>query len=152
MDDPEGWRWVWLGAAVLFGLGEIASPGSFFLAPFAIGAAVAAVLAFADVSVVVEWTAFVVISIACLLALRPLARRLDEAGTTDGVGSRRLIGRTGFVLEAIPAGDLGVVRVEREEWRAMSEDARPLEAGLRVVITQVEGTKVVVTPAKEPAE
>jgi membrane protein implicated in regulation of membrane protease activity len=152
MDDPESWRWVWLVAAVVFGLGEMASPGSFFLAPFAIGAAVAAVLAFADVSVVVEWSAFVVISIACLLALRPLARRLDRAGITEGVGSRRLIGRSGIVLEAIPAGDLGVVRVEREEWRAMSEDRRPLEAGQHVVITQVEGTKVVVTAAKEPAE
>ncbi len=152
MDDPDSWRWVWLAAAVVFGLGEMASPGSFFLAPFAIGAAVAAVLAFGDVSVLIEWAAFVVVSIAGLLALRPLARRLDREGTTDGVGSRRLIGRTGIVLEAIPPGDLGVVRVEREEWRAVSTDARPLEAGQLVVITEVEGTKVVVSPVKEPAE
>ena len=99
VDDPESWRWIWLAAALLFGLGEMATPGSFFLAPFAIGAAVAAVLGFADVSVVVEWTAFVVVSVACLLALRPLARRLDRDGVTDGVGSRRLIGRRGVVLE-----------------------------------------------------
>jgi membrane protein implicated in regulation of membrane protease activity len=150
VDDPESWRWIWLGAAVVFGLGEMATPGSFFLAPFAIGAAIAAALAFGDASVLVEWTAFVVISVGCLLALRPLAHRLDRVGVTDGVGSRRLIGRPGLVLHAISAGDLGTVRVDREEWRAISADGASLEAGAAVVITDVEGTKVVVTAAKEP--
>ena len=151
MDDPEQWRWIWLVTAVLFAVGEMATPGSFFLAPFAVGAAVAAVLAFADVSVVVEWTAFVVVSVACLAALRPLARRLDRNGVTAGIGSRRLIGRLGVVLEAIPAGDLGTVRVDREEWRAVAADGGALEEGAKVVITEVEGTKVVVAATKELA-
>jgi membrane protein implicated in regulation of membrane protease activity len=151
VDEPEQWRWIWLGAAVVFGLGEMATPGSFFLAPFAIGAVVAAVLAFADASLVIEWSAFVALSVACLLALRPLAHRLDREGITEGVGSRRLIGRPGVVLEAIPAGDLGTVRIDREEWRAVTADGTPLAAGAAVVITEVEGTKVVVTQAKETA-
>ena len=149
VDDPEQWRWIWLVAAVGFGLGEMATPGSFFLAPFAVGAVAAAVLAFADVSVVLEWTAFVVVSVACLLALRPLARRLDRAGVTEGIGSRRLIGRRGVVLDAIPAGDLGTVRVDREEWRAVAADGAGLASGAPVVITEVEGTKVVVIAAEE---
>ena len=41
-------------AAIVFGLGEIAVAGSFFLAPFAVGAAVAALLAFAGVDVTRE--------------------------------------------------------------------------------------------------
>ena len=134
---------------MLFGLGEMATPGSFFLAPFAIGAAVAAILAFADVSVFIEWTAFVVISLACLAALRPLARRLDREGVTEGVGSRRLIGRRGVVLQDIPAGDVGMVRVDHEEWRAVAGDGSAIQAGTSVVIAEVEGTKVVVTAAKE---
>ena len=148
MDEPESWRWIWVVAALVFGLGEMSTPGSFFLAPFAVGALVAAVLAFADVSVGVEWAAFVVVSVACLFALRPLAHRLDRGASADGVGSRRLIGRDGVVLEDIPAGDLGVVRVDREEWRAVAADRGALEAGTRVTITDVEGTKVVVI-AKE---
>ncbi len=150
MDEPESWRWIWVVAALAFGLGEMSTPGSFFLAPFGVGAAVAAVLAFADVSITVEWLAFVVVSVGCLFALRPLARRLDrDAGPVAGVGSRRLIGREGVVLEAIPAGDLGVVRVDREEWRAVTADRTPLDAGAPVTITDVEGTKVVVI-SKEP--
>ena len=149
MDEPESWRWIWIVAALAFGLGEMSTPGSFFLAPFAVGALVAAVLAFAGVSVGVEWVAFVAVSVACLFALRPLAHRLDRGATAEGIGSRRLIGRDGVVLEAIPAGDLGVVRVEREEWRAMTADRSALEAGTAVRITDVEGTKVIVV-SKEP--
>ena len=145
MDEPESWRWVWVAATVFFGLGEMATPGSFFLAPFALGALIAAILAFADVSVGLEWTAFVVVSVACLFALRPLARRLDREGTSHGIGSRRLIGRQGVVLTAIEPGELGVVRVDREEWRAEAADRGGVPAGATVKVTDVEGTRVIVT-------
>ena len=48
-NDPETWRWIWLIAAVAFAIGEMATVGSFFLAPFAVGATVAAVLSFLGV-------------------------------------------------------------------------------------------------------
>jgi membrane protein implicated in regulation of membrane protease activity len=150
MDEPESWRWIWVVAALVFGLGEMSTPGSFFLAPFGVGALVAAVLAFAGVSVGLEWLAFVGVSVACLFALRPLAHRLDRELTPEGIGSRRLIGRDGVVLEAIPAGDLGVVRVDREEWRAVTADRAALEVGAAITVTDVEGTKVIVV-SKEPA-
>ena len=149
MDDPESWRWIWLVAAVVFGLGEMATPGSFFLAPFAIGAAAAAALAFADASAVFSWSAFVGVSLACLFALRPLARRLDQQGASPGVGSRRLIGRPAFVLEAVTPGGLGLVRIDQEEWRAATAAGRDIEVGERVVIVEMEGTKVIVTPVDE---
>ena len=151
MDDSESWRWIWLGAAMVFGMGEMATPGSFFLAPFGIGAAVAAVLAFADAPAVLSWSAFVGVSLAALIALRPIARRLDQQNPTPGIGSRRLIGRAAVVLEAVTAGDSGLVRVDREEWRAATATGRDIEVGERVVIVEVEGTKVIVTPAEETA-
>ena len=149
MDEPEQWRWIWLGAAVLFGLGEMATPGAFFLAPFAIGAVVAAILAFADVPLAGEWAAFVGISIASFAALRPLARRLDRHGGSDGVGSRRLIGRSGMVLQEIGVAQLGLVRVDQEEWRAESTDRSVIPEGAQVRVVDVEGTRVLVTPTKE---
>ncbi len=151
MDEPESWRWIWLGTAVVFGIGEMATPGAFFLAPFALGALVASILAFADVPLVGEWAAFVGISVAAFAAMRPLARRMDRDGDSDGVGSKRLIGRTGTVLEAIEPGHLGMVRIDREEWRAESSNRSSLPAGAAIVVTQVEGTRVIVTPTKEHA-
>ena len=138
------WRWVWLVAAVLLAVGEMATPGSFFLLPFAIGAAVAAALALLDVSVVVEWVAFLVTSVVALAALRPLARRLDRNGSHDGVGSRRLIGQTAVVIEDIEADGTGLVRMGPEEWRAVAAPSEHIATGARVRITDVQGTRVVV--------
>ena len=53
--------------AVLFAAGEIITPG-FFMLTFAIGASAAAILAFAGMSLTVQWVVFVVVSIACFLA------------------------------------------------------------------------------------
>jgi membrane protein implicated in regulation of membrane protease activity len=145
MDGPEAWRWLWLAATVTFTIGEMASPGSFFLLPFAIGALVATILAFADVSVALQWGAFVGVGLASLAALRPVARRLDREGPSDGIGSRRLIGQDGVVLEAIgPGGELGLVRIDREEWRAESTDGEPIDPGTVVRIADVQGTRVIV--------
>jgi membrane protein implicated in regulation of membrane protease activity len=150
MNSPEGWRWIWLIAAALFTAGEMATPGSFFLFPFAVGALVAAGLAFADVGVAGEFIAFVAVSAAALAALRPLARRLDLEGDGHGIGSRRLIGQNATVLDAIPGrGELGLVRVHREEWRAESFDGSPIPSGAVVRVAEIEGTRVIVLPMDE---
>jgi membrane protein implicated in regulation of membrane protease activity len=146
MDSPEQWRWVWIIATAVFAVGEMTSPGSFFLAPFAVGALVAALLAFADVSVAVEWIVFLLVSVATLAALRPLARRLDRDALDHGVGSRRLVGTRATVLRDIPgASELGMVRVDREEWRAQSTDGTPIAAGTTVRVADVQGTRVIVS-------
>lgn len=146
MDEPETWRWIWLLTAAAFLIGEMGLAGSFFLAPFAAGAVVAAVLAFADVGLVGQWAAFVGVSAAAFAGLRPLARRLDQGEPSDGIGSKRLIGQSGTVIEEVPAGhgELGLVRVHREEWRAESVDGAPIEAGAVVKVVEQRGTRLVV--------
>ena len=149
MDDPETWRWVWLSGAVVFALGEMSSPGSFFLAPFAIGAAAAALLAFAGVAVGLTWVVFIAVSLGAFAALRPLARRLDAAaGNPRGVGAGRLVGETGIILDQVPPGPdaVGLVRVGREEWRAQSADGGPIPKDTQVTVVEVRGTRVVVFP------
>jgi membrane protein implicated in regulation of membrane protease activity len=151
VEDPEFWQWVWLGAAVLFAVGEMVNPGSFFLLPFAIGAAVAAVLAVFNVPVAIGWIAFVTVSIVSLLALRPIAHRLDHDEPVEGIGARRLIGEQGRVIEAIPDdGELGLVRINREQWRAETLEGTALDAGAAVRVVEVRGTRVVVHPVLSP--
>ncbi|HSL58835.1 MAG TPA: NfeD family protein [Acidimicrobiales bacterium] len=153
MDDPSNWMWIWLGAAVLFGLGEMASAGTFFLLPFAGGAVGATLLAAFGAPLLLQWVAFVVLSGAAFAALRPLAARLDRDEPSDGVGARRLIGERATVLQEIPAdnSDLGLVRVHREEWRAESLDGSPIPVGALVRIVEMRGTRVVVFPTELPA-
>lgn len=148
MDSPDVWRWIWLVAAVAFALGEMSAAGSFFLLPFAIGAAVAAVLAFLGVNLTIEWLAFLALSAATFAAFRPLARKLDRDAPADGVGAKRLIGEHATVLVDIPGrgDDLGLIRVHREEWRAESGDGRPIRKGTTVKVVEIRGTRAVVFP------
>jgi len=147
--DSESWRWIWLAVAAVFAVGELSAPGTFFLLPFAIGAAVAAVLAFAGASLVVELAAFIGVSLVALAAFRNLAHRLDQEEPTDGIGSKRLIGQPAKVIEAIDgAHDLGIVRIDREEWRAESGDGSALPVDTPVKVVEVRGTRVVVFPVE----
>ncbi len=145
MDSPEDWRWVWIIATAVFAIGELTTPGSFFMLPFAIGALVATVLAFLDVDIFIEWLAFVGVSLAVFAALRPVAHRLNRSVDDTGVGSRRLLGHPAVVLREIPAGgDVGLVRVDREEWRAQSTDGSAIPIGTAVRVADVQGTRVIV--------
>jgi membrane protein implicated in regulation of membrane protease activity len=145
MDNPDTWRWVWLVTAAFFAIGEMMTPGALVMLPFAVGALMAALLGVLDVALWVQWVAFVIVSGTSLVALRPLARRLDRHTSDDGVGARRLLGQEATVLQEIPGGgELGLVRVNREEWRAESTGGEPIPAGTHVRVADVRGTRVVV--------
>lgn len=151
MDSPDTWIWIWLVAAFVFAVGEMGSPGSFFLLPFAIGSLAASGLAFAGIGLVGEWMAFIGVSVASLVAMRPVARRLDQSDVDYGIGARRLIGQSAAVTQEIPGkGELGMVKVQREEWRAESLDGASIAHGTTVRVAEVEGTRVVVVPVHHP--
>ena len=153
LDSPESWRWIWVATAVVLTVGEMATAGTFFFMPFAIGAVVAAIAAFAGVSVALEWLTFVAVSGAAFAVLFPLGRRLDRGGSTDAIGSRRWVGREAVVLNEIPGGPggTGLIRLDREEWRAESGTGAPIRAGSTVLVTRVDGTRLVVLPLDEPS-
>lgn len=145
MGSPEFWRWAWLATSAVFAVGEMSVAGSFFLAPFAIGAAVAAVLSFAGLSVTFGWIAFLVVSGVSLAALRPLARRLDREGPVLGIGSHRQVGQVARVIDPIDSqAHTGTVMLGAERWRAESIDGRTIAAGSAVAVVEVRGTRLLV--------
>ncbi len=141
--DNEVWRWLWTIFAIVMGIGEIFTAG-FFLLPFAIGAAAAAILAWADVAVLAQWLVFFGVSILSLVVLRRFISRQDE-GEQPKVGANRWVGVRGIVLEDIdPQSGAGMVRVATEEWRATS--MMPIAKDARIIVTEVQGTRFVVEP------
>jgi membrane protein implicated in regulation of membrane protease activity len=150
MDNPENWVWIWLLTAVGFGVGEILTAGSFFLLPFAVGAAASFGAAALGAGLALQWILFLALSIAAFAALRPIAHRLDRDYPDHGIGANYLRGSQGMVMQGIAANnaELGMVRVERQEWRAESLDGRPIEAGTLVKVAEVRGTRVVVFPVE----
>lgn len=153
MDEPEQWRWIWWAATAVFAIGEMMTPGSFVLAPFAVGAVVAAILALMNVGILATWVVFLAVSIVTLATLRPVARRLDRGVRDHGVGAKRIVGNRATVVHEIPGGsELGLVLIDREEWRAQSTDGSPIAEGTVVRIADVQGTRVIVAADKALAE
>ena len=138
---------IWVAAAVVFAGAEIFVPG-FLLLPLGLGAAVAAIVAFAGAGVPWQLGAFVVSSAALFAALRPLARRLNQAPDPAGVGANRMVGERGVVLDRLGPDDPGLVRVGREEWRADSRGEHVIEPGAHVRVVEVQGTRVIVEPVE----
>ncbi len=139
--DNEVWRWLWTILAVVLGIGEIFTAG-FFLLPFAIGAAAAAILAWIGAAVLAQWLVFFGVSIFALAYLRKYIVRQDE-GEQPRVGANRWVGEMGLVLEDIdPHTGAGMVRILNEEWRAKA--LAPIETGARIVVMEVKGTRLVV--------
>ena len=154
LSSADTWRWIWLSAAVVFAVGEIAVAGSFFLLPFAGGALIAGTLAFLGASVAVSWLAFLIVSAAFSAVLWPLGKRLDRNAPSSATGANRWVGREGYVLRDIPGGrgDTGLIRLDREEWRAESLMGLPIKAGSVFMVSRGDGTRLVVVPLEDPPE
>lgn len=150
LDSPDTWQWIWLVGAVVLALGELAVPGTFFVVSFALGAAVAALASFLGASVLVGWLCFVAGSGVALAVLVPIGRRMNAAEGGGPVGATRMHDGRGVVLTTIPAGpnETGIVRVEREEWRAEHEGGTELPVGTEIAVVRVDGTRLVVRPVE----
>jgi membrane protein implicated in regulation of membrane protease activity len=141
----EEWL-VWLILAVIFGVGEILTLG-FFLAPFAGGAAVAAVASAAGVGFAGSLAVFLAISVVLLLALRPVARAHKRTPPQIRTGTAALVGKNATVLERIANSEgVGCVRIDGEVWtaRAFMED-ETFEPGARVQVVEIRGATALVT-------
>jgi len=140
----ESWA-IWLIVAVVLAVGEMATLG-FFLAPFAGGAAVAALLAALDAGATIEWAAFLVVSIILLAALRPLARQ-HQRGRAIKVGTAALVGQTAMVVERIAnAEGVGCVKLDGEIWTARAyDDDEVIEPGTRVHVLEIRGATALVS-------
>lgn len=136
-------QWTFLIGALLLFVGEIITAG-FFLLPFAIGAAIAAVMAFLSVPPAVTLISFLVISGIALVALQ---RYTDTDDDQPPVGANRYLDKIGTVIVPISrAKGTGRVRVETENWRASTDLSEELPEGMEVEILEVRGTRLIVAP------
>ena len=135
---------AWSIAAVVLAVGEIFTPGLFFLGPVALAAVAGAVAAAIGAAVWLQLVVFIAGSLASLGLLRPIARahiRMPEAIRT---GTAALEGAHAVVLQRVDR-DGGRVRIGGEEWsaRAYMPD-QVIEAGTRVEVVKIEGATALV--------
>jgi membrane protein implicated in regulation of membrane protease activity len=137
-------EWViWMIAAGVFAVGEIATLG-FFLGPIAVAALLAAVVSLAGGGLAFQLVVFIVASVASLGVLRPIARRHMRTPSRLRSGAAALVGQEAVVLERVDR-DSGQVKLAGEVWsaRAYDED-EVLEPGARVHVIKIEGATALV--------
>ena len=136
---------IWLIAAGVLGVGEM-HQGGFYLAPFALGAAIAAIVSLLGAGAAVSAVVFVAASAIVFATLRPVARRHRQLPPSIRTGAAALVGRPAIVLERI-ANDEGVgcVRIGGEVWTARSyDDDEVFDAGERVEVVEIRGATALV--------
>lgn len=135
---------IWAIVAVVLAVGEIFTPGLFFLGPIALAAVAAGVVGLVGLGAAVQLIVFIAASIASVLFLRPIARRHLHMPAALRTGTAALEGSKALVLQRVDANG-GRVRIGGEEWSARSfmEDG-VYEPGQRVEVIKIEGATALV--------
>jgi membrane protein implicated in regulation of membrane protease activity len=138
-----GWL-AWSIAAVLLTVGEIFTPGMFFLGPVALAAVAGAVAAAIGAAVWLQLVVFVAGAAASIGLLRPIARAHLRMPAAMRTGTAALEGAKAVVLQRVDENG-GRVRIGGEEWsaRAYMPD-QVIEAGTRVEVVKIEGATALV--------
>ena len=143
--------WLWLGAAVLFGVVEALTAGLVSIW-FVAGAAAALVGALWGAGIGVQVALFLAVSAAALAATRPLVRRFTKGGTV-ATNADRALGETAKVTEAIDnAASTGAAYVDGKTWTARSADGSVIPVGATVQVLRMEGVKLFVKKFEEKVE
>ena len=143
--------WVWLGAAVVFGVVEALTAGLVSIW-FVAGSAAALIGAFLGAGLGVQVALFVAVSAAALAVTRPLVRRYT-AGKAVPTNLDRVLGDSGKVTETIDnENSTGAVYVDGKTWTARSADGSVIPAGTVVEILRMEGVKLFVKKIEEKVE
>ena len=135
---------LWLAAAVGF-LALEASTFNITSIWFAIGSAAALLCCVFTGSFRVQALVFIVVSILCLLAFRPLAAKLRQKSTPTN-GDRNL-GREATVLTTVTADIPGRVRLDGVDWNARcATPGDVLKPGERCRVAELHSTLLIVEP------
>lgn len=136
---------LWLVLLVVFFLAEAATVSVVSLW-FAAGALVALLASVLHAPFWLQGLAFFVVSVALLLALRPIVKRFFTPRITR-TNVDAVLGTQGIVLLKVDnLQATGTVKLGGMEWTARSTSGEPIPEGTTVKVDKVEGVKVFVSP------
>lgn len=137
--------WVaWAVVAVLLAVGEIFTPGLFFLGPIAVAALASTVAAAVGGPVWLQIAVFGVGSFAAVGFLRPIARAHLKMPHAIRTGAAALEGARAVVLQRVDDRG-GRVKIGGEEWSARSYVAdETFDVGTEVEVAQIQGATALV--------
>jgi len=144
VDGLGGYDWAaWLGLAVLLGIVEVTTLDLTF-AMVAAGALAGAATGLVTDNLVVQALVALVVAVAMLAVVRPVALRHLRTPLAIRTGTDALVGERGLVIEAVD-GQTGRIKLKGEVWSARTYDpSTSIEAGRSVEIVQIDGATALV--------
>ncbi|MFI2433629.1 NfeD family protein [Streptomyces sp. NPDC018693] len=141
--DIDAWVWWLVGAAAL-GIPLVVTAMPEF-GMFAVGAVAAAVVAGLGFGAVAQVLTFVIVSVALIAVVRPIAyrhRNQQRPGLATGIDA--LKGKQAVVLERVD-GSGGRIKLAGEIWSARALDSDlTYEPGQQVDVVEIEGATAIV--------
>ena len=132
----------WFIVAIIFGVGELMTT-SLTLIWFSIGALVSMLLSPFIESVFIQVMIFAIVSIVLLvIATKYLVDRDKNVKYNTNLQGK--ISQKGIVVQDIEPYEVGVVKLNGEEWSAISKDKVKIKKGSIVEVVQIEGVKLIV--------
>ena len=111
---------------------------------FAIGAGAAALTAAVGGGTVAQFAVFLVVSVALVVFVRPLAMRHLRRGPETRTGIDALTGATALVLEQVDEHG-GRIKLQGDVWSARAlEPGQVFAAGQQVNVAQIDGATALV--------
>ncbi|MDQ0990109.1 NfeD family protein [Streptomyces sp. V3I7] len=142
MNDIDAWVW-WLVGAVALGIPLVVTAMPEF-GMLAVGALAAAGVAGLGLGVVLQVIVFVVVSVALIAVVRPIASRHRDQRPRLATGVDALKGRQAVVLERVD-GAGGRIKLAGEVWSARALDTgRAYDVGQEVDVVDIEGATAIV--------
>lgn len=138
---------IWILIAVIFAVIEGLTMGLTTIW-FTVGGVGACIIALLGGPILLQVAVFLIISVILLYFTRPLAEKRLKIGHEKN-NIDQMIGKTCVVTEKIEPYHTGQVKLNGMVWTAVSRDQKEiLEKGELVIITGIEGVKLIVEREK----
>ena len=139
--------WIWVLGGLVLLLGEVLTPGGFFVVFFGAGALLVGALKLVGWGgpAWAEWLVFTALSVVSLALFRaPLMRRFNLKGGKNTVD--QLEGERALVTEDVAPGGVGKAELRGTSWTARSTATLALARGQRCRVERVEGLTLWLRP------
>ena len=138
----------WLIVAIIFGVGELMTT-SLTLIWFSIGALVVMLISIFIESILWQVIVFAAISVTLLVIATKYLVDKDK-NVKYNTNLQGIISQKAMVIEDIEPYESGVVKLNGEDWTAISKDELKIEKGKVVEIIEIEGVKLIVREVTSP--
>ena len=137
--------WVWMLAGLGLAVGELTTPGGFYLIFFGASAIVIGALKLIglDFGFLVDGVLFAALAVAgCMLFRRPLMQRFRRLAPESAID--KIIGETGTAVVEIPAGGRGKAELRGTPWDAENIGESTIAQGARCQVARIKGLTIFV--------